>query len=227
MKKIVTALAGCAAVAVTGPAFAQDATTFQGPRVEAIIGYDVTKAGSSIDDDINEDNKQSIDGLLYGVGVGYDLNLGGIVIGPEAEITGSTAKVGFDDGDWEGFGIGNVKTNRDLYIGARVGAEVMPGTLLYAKGGYTNAKFDVIDSDGTNDYSQDIDADGWRVGAGVEHAFGSGGGGFGSNLYAKLEYRYSNYSKAEIDYGGALPDSDRFDVDLDRHQIVAGVGVRF
>ena len=28
-------------------------------------------------------------------------------------------------------------------------------------------------------------------------------------------------------YDGDLPDSDRFDVDLDRHQIMAGVGVRF
>ena len=49
----------------------------------------------------------------------------------------------------------------------------------------------------------------------------------GSNTYAKLEYDYSNYKKAEIDFDGALPDSDRFDVDLDRHQIVASVGMRF
>ncbi len=47
------------------------------------------------------------------------------------------------------------------------------------------------------------------------------------NSFVKLEYRYSNYSEGEIDLEGDLPDSDRFDTDLDRHQIVAGVGFRF
>ncbi len=72
---------------------------------------------------------------------------------------------------------------------------------------------------GTPD-DEDIDADGWRVGAGGELALSN-------NLFAKLEYRYSKYEEAEIDFEGDLPDSDRFDVDTDRHQIVAGVGLRF
>lgn len=220
MKKIVSALAGCGAIAIAAPALAQTEPTFNGPRVEAILGYDINKAGSSIDDDANVDNDQSAEGLLYGVGVGYDFNLGGVVVGPEAELTDSSAKTKFDNGDWEGFGVGNVTANRDIYVGLRAGAEVMPGTLLYAKGGYTNAKFDVVNNDGTNDFTQDIDADGWRVGAGAEHQFGR-------NMYAKVEYRYSNYQKAEIDYGGAIPDSNRFDVDLDRHQVVGAVGFRF
>ena len=202
------------------PAIAQEADSFTGPRVGVLLGYDVSKAGSSIDDDANVDNDESIDGFLYGVEAGYDFNMAGIVVGAEASISDSTAKTEFDEGDFEGFGIGNVKANRDLYVGARVGAKIAPTTLLYVKGGYTNAKFDVISSDGTTELSQDIDSDGYRVGAGVEQRVGT-------NAYAKLEYAYSNYSKGEIDFDGALPDSDRFDVDLDRHQVVASVGLRF
>ena len=220
MKKLLVCLASTSAL-VAVPALAQEAESpFTGPRVEAIVGYDVSKAGSSVDDDANVDNDQSIDGFLYGVGVGYDFDLGGAVIGAEAELTDSTAKTEFSNGDFEGFGIGNVKANRDLYLGARVGAKVTPTTLLYVKGGYTNAKFDVRSSDGTTTFRDDIDADGWRVGAGAEHAINQ-------NTFVKLEYRYSNYNKAEIDFQGELPDSDRFNVDLDRHQVVAGVGMRF
>ena len=209
MKKALLVLAaGTAFLSV--PALAQDAdTSFTGPRVGVLLGYDVTKAGSSVDDDANFDNDQSI-----------DVALGGLVVGAEASISDSTAKTEFDEGDFEGFGIGNVKANRDLYVGARVGAAVTPTTLLYAKGGYTNAKFDVNSSDGTTELSQDIDTDGYRLGGGVEQKFGT-------NTYAKVEYAYSNYKKGEVDFNGELADTDRFDLDLDRHQVVASVGLRF
>lgn len=208
---------------VSAPAFAQDsapAQPFSGLHVEALAGYDITKAGSSVDDDSSIDNDQSIDGFAFGVGAGYDVRMNNFVIGPEAEVTWSTAKTKFDDGDFEGFGIGNVKTNRDLYVGARVGYVVAPTTMVYVKGGYTNAKFDVRNAVGTVDTKTDLDADGWRIGAGVEQAITN-------NAFVKLEYRYSNYEKGEIDYTADIPDSQRFDLDLDRHQIMAGVGVRF
>jgi outer membrane immunogenic protein len=207
----------------SAPAMAQNVAPvdpFSGFHVEALAGYDVSKAGSSVDDDVNEDNDQSIDGFAYGVGAGYDFRAGNFVVGPEAEVTWSTAKTKFDDGDFEGFGIGNVKTNRDLYVGARVGYVVTPKTMIYAKGGYTNAKFDVRNASGTVTTNRDLDADGWRIGAGVEQAISN-------NVFAKLEYRYSNYEKGELDYRGDFPDGDRFNLDLDRHQVMAGVGVRF
>jgi len=221
MKKIFVCLAAGGAFA-SAPAMAQNVgpSEFEGFHVEGLVGYDVSKAGSSIDDDSSIDNDQSIDGLLYGVGAGYDVRMGNFVVGPEAEVTWSTAKTEFNDGDFEGFGVGNVKTNRDLYLGARVGYVVAPTTMVYAKGGYTNAKFDVRNGNGTIVSNDDIDADGWRIGAGVEQAISS-------NVFAKLEYRYSNYEKGELDFTGDLPDSQRFDLDLDRHQVVAGVGVRF
>ena len=222
MKKILISLAAGSALTAI-PAMAQDvapAQPFQGPHVEGLVGYDITKAGSSIDDDANVDNDQSIDGAMFGVGAGYDFRMGNVVVGPEAEVTWSTAKTEFDNGDFEGFGIGNVKANRDLYLGGRIGYVVSPKTMIYAKGGYTNAKFDVRNGDGTVTTRRDIDADGWRIGAGVEQAISN-------NMFAKIEYRYSNYQRGEVDFTGDIPDSQRFDLDLDRHQIVAGFGMRF
>ena len=220
MKKIAILAAATSAAAFATPALAQDNTPFTGPRVEALVGYDIVKAGSSVDDDGNDNNDQSMEGINYGAGIGYDFNAGGVVLGVEAEYMDSSADTDFENGDFEGFGFGNVNANRDLYIGARVGVPVQPDLLLYAKGGYTNAKFDVRSNDGTTEFNQDIDTDGWRVGAGVEYATNN-------NMFVKAEYRYSKYEEAEIDFGGDIPDSDRFDIDTDRHQFVVGVGFRF
>ncbi|MFC4295706.1 outer membrane protein [Novosphingobium tardum] len=218
MKKHLAVLAlGCTAVAT--PALAQDNSTFTGPRVEAILGYDKTQAGSSVDNDTTSSDDQSVDGLLYGIGAGYDVAVGGVVLGVEGEYTDSTAKTGYDNGDFEGFGFGNVKVGRDLYVGARAGVLTSPRTMVYAKAGYTNARFDVLASDGTTELKNNFDTDGWRVGAGVEHALGP-------QTFAKLEYRYSNYNKGEVDYPVGT-DSARFDIDTDRHQVVVGVGMRF
>ncbi|WFL76726.1 outer membrane beta-barrel protein [Altererythrobacter arenosus] len=221
MKKFATLLAAGSALTIAAPAMAQDTDgSFTGPRVEALVGYDVMQAGSSVDDDGNDNNDQDIDGVSYGVGIGYDFDLGSAVVGLEGEWVDSSAKTEFDNGDFEGFGFGRVDAGRDLYLGARIGAKVQPDLLLYAKGGYTNAKLNVLSNDGVTELSQDFDLDGWRAGAGVEYAMNP-------NTFIKLEYRYSNYQEGEVDFDGDLPDSERFDVDLDRHQVMAGVGFRF
>ena len=96
-----------------------------------------------------------------------------------------------------------------------------PQTLLYAKAGYTNARFKASLDGDTVDQTSSFDTDGYRLGAGVEQAIAE-------RAFVKLEYRYSNYSEGEIDFeDDTLPDSGRVDLDLDRHQIVAGVGIRF
>ena len=221
MKTSVALLTAASLAAIATPAMAQDeANTFTGLWGGVIGGYDTSRAGSSTDDDANEDNDQSIDGFGYGVQLGYDVDLGGVVVGAEAEYSDSTAGVEFDEGDPETFGLGNVETGRDLYFGARIGAKVGPNAMVYAKGGYTNTKYEVRASDGTTEFTQDFDTDGYRLGAGAEYALGR-------NAFVKLEYRYSNYSEGEVDFDGAADDSDRFDIDLDRHQVMAGVGFRF
>ena len=228
-KSIALLLAGGSLAILAAPAAAQDDTTFQGPWVAGVGGFDKNKAGSTIDDDVDDpddddgvfDEDESANGIVYGAAVGYDIDLGTMVIGAEAELTDSTADSDFAGDPETDFGLGSVDTGRDIYVGARAGFKATPNTLLYAKGGYTNARYNFIGSDGTTDYETNLDTDGWRVGAGVEQKIGS-------NAFAKVEYRYSNYNSGEIDFEAeGIEDSDQFDIDTDRHQVVAGVGWRF
>jgi len=217
MRKILVALVATSAFAT--PVLAQSANpTFTGPRVEATLGYDHTGAGSSVSNNNGRDD-QKIDGLLYGGGIGYDIaTSSNVVLGAEAELTGSTAKSDRNDYTSD-FGFGRVKQGRDIYVGARAGYIVAPTTMLYVKGGYTNAKLNVLAGSTSQTTDTKFNLDGWRLGAGAEHAMGP-------NSYAKLEYRYSKYERSNIDYatGGT---SGRFDVDTDRHQVVASYGFRF
>lgn len=225
--RFLVAGAALAAAAVPAAAMAQGPydpagpLPFSGPRVEVFAGYDHHRSGSSVDNDTSRDLKQSIDGVTYGVGAGYDVNTGGgFVVGAEAEVSGSSAGWDNNNGVPNTFNLGRVKAGRDIYVGGRLGYATSPRTLVYLKGGYTNQRYNLLGSDGTTTLNQSIEAGGYRVGAGVEHQLSG-------NTYAKLEYRYSNYRKAKFDFGGAAPDSSRFNIDTDRHQVVVGAGVRF
>ena len=222
MNKATAFLAAASVAAISTPAMAQDADdgAFTGLRAEALVGYDISQAGSDVDNEVNENDDQSIDGFTYGVGLGYDFNAGGVILGVEGSLTDSTAKTEFTEGDFEGFGLGNVETGRDLYVGARVGVLATPDLMVYAKGGYTNARYNLESSFDGTEYRAKIDTDGFRLGAGVEYALSG-------NSYAKLEYAYSNYSDAELDFEGDQPDLELGKIDLDRHQIMAGFGFRF
>src|SRR3546814_19136141 len=84
-------------------------------------------------------NSSREDGVLYGGVIGYDINLGGAVFGVEGEYSDSDTKFRTEDllvtGD-----SARLKTGRDLYAGVRVGGPITQNVMLYAKGGYTNAK---------------------------------------------------------------------------------------
>ena len=225
MRKVVLAalLAGTTAV----PALAQDTSAFVGPRVEGIVGYDQLKSGDREGDgvDTGEDQgDETIDGVVYGVGVGYDFDLGGVIAGVEAEYTESSGKQDANEVINDIAVASRVETGRDIYVGGRIGVPVTPSTLLYVKGGYTNTSIEAGYETPSDRYELDSNVDGWRLGAGVEQKFGS-------NLYGKLEYRYSNYTN--LDFSDNF-DLDNFeaedfgtDIDLDRHQVVASVGMRF
>ena len=220
MKTTAALLFAGSILAVGTPAMAQDSSNFDGFRLEALAGYDVSQAGSTVDDDSEADNDQSIDGVAYGIGAGYDFDAGGVVLGVEAEYAGSTGATDFETGDFEDIGIGNVEAGRDLYVGARAGVKASDDLLVYAKGGYTNATYNFRSRDGETEFETDLDADGYRLGAGAEYALSG-------NTFAKIEYRYSNYSDAEIDFENDTPDIEVGEIDLDRHQVMAGFGMRF
>lgn len=188
-------IAALFAAAAAAPAMAQPAAPFTGPRIEGLVGYDHVRGDGG-----------GRDGVTYGVGVGYDFQLGGAVVGLEGEANDSSV-----DACENGFVTAAdricLNAKRDLYIGGRVGAVVGPRTLVYAKAGYTNARVGVNYDDGTaagaGNFRLNENLDGVRVGAGIEHMLGR-------NTYVKAEYRYSNYEKG-----------------LERHQVVGGVGFRF
>ena len=59
---------------VAAPALAQNASPFTGPRVEGLVGYDSLRSGereNNVDDADNEGD-DTIDGVAFGVGAGYD-----------------------------------------------------------------------------------------------------------------------------------------------------------
>ena len=228
MRKLLLAalVAGTAAT----PAFAQDAgpnSPFTGFRVEGILGYDALKSGDNNDDGVDtgeDEGDESIEGALFGVGVGYDFDLGGVVAGIEGEFTESSGKQEADESlDGVNF-TSRVETGRDLYIGGRIGFRVAPTTLVYGKAGYTNTSIEAGFRTADDRFEFDTNADGWRLGAGIEQLFGP-------NAYGKLEYRYSNYNNLDFsdDFDLGDLDAEDFDTDinLDRHQVVAAFGVRF
>ena len=219
MKKGLALILAAGGLGMAAPAMAQD-SGFSGPWVAGVAGYDINKAGSSQDDGVNAPQDANAEGMVYGGAVGYDLDMGTMVIGAEAELTDSNADSTYGD-PYTTFGLGTVDAGRDLYVGARAGFKATPTTLVYAKAGYTNARFNYKGTDGSTIYATNIDTDGYRLGAGVEQKFGG-------NAFAKLEYRYSNYQEGEVDFEATnVVDSDRFDIDTDRHQVMASVGIRF
>lgn len=205
-------IAALLATAVAAPAIAQDAGTFSGPRVEGIIGYDsfdITESDPPADSAGIDDK---IDGVVYGVQGGFDFDLGNVVVGVEGEFADSSGELD-DDED-----VFSVRAGRDLYLGGRVGFKATPRTLIYGKAGYINTAIEYDEENGTEPAIElNDEVEGLRVGAGVEHQFAG-------NLYGKVEYRYSNYSKLQNSEDGT---DAEVDIDLDRHQVVAGVGVRF
>ncbi|HEX8301703.1 outer membrane protein [Sphingomonas sp.] len=217
MRTKLIAAALVASSALAAPAFAQDAAP-SGFRAGVIGGYDVIRPGSTADSDVDGDD-QSIEGALYGVEAGYDIPLGGVVLGVEAEINDTTGKTRTNSTDPNFFGYGQVSTGRDIYAGARLGFMTSPSTMIYAKGGYTNSRLNVLVDNGATETENNFQLEGWRLGAGVERSIGR-------NTYAKVEYRYSNYTDADFQLSNGA-NVDRFEVDTDRHQIVAGVGFRF
>lgn len=200
MKNILITTA--ALIAISAPAYAQEASNFGGAKVGAVVGYDKVRLEV-------EDEGGSKDGFLYGVTAGYDFDLGTAIVGIEGEFSDSTTKERQSDvlviGDEA-----SLRTGRDLYIGARVGFPVNPVVMVYAKAGYTNARVKAAYDDGVDRFTGSDNLDGWRIGGGAEFSSGK--------TFARVEYRYSEYDANE-DFGVAIEPS--------RHQVAVIGGVRF
>lgn len=252
MKKIVF-LTVAAAAASTGTAHAND---FNGLRVEVQTGLDVVSGKTkyqfveTLDGDIESEEtdteRANVTGLKFGLGVGYDAEISpNIVAGIEGSISFSNAKsdVYYEEYLSENveFEAENLKAKREIELGARIGYKVNPSTLVYVKGGYVNGRFrlngetetydpDAIEEEDVftyDDKSFSKNRGGYRIGAGIETLLGK-------NAFVKLEYRYTNFKDLKISSVDSHYDGDvlhAYNVDyslgLSRHQVAAGLGVRF
>ena len=200
IKQTVTLSALALAAATAAPAMAQDSVAFDGPYVAGMVGYDKVRIDTPY-------GGGSDDGVLFGGVVGFDKNINGVVLGLEAEYSDSNVKERASDifalGD-----SGSLKTGRDLYAGVRLGGEVVPGVMLYAKGGYTNAKAKVTYDDGVSILRGSDELEGYRLGGGVETTV--------AGFLGRVEYRYSDYGNYE-----------GLGLQPDRHQVAVMLGYRF
>lgn len=200
------------AIALTllaSPALAQDGSgsNFSGPYVGAYAGYDhvaisVEGAGDG-----------SKDGVAFGAILGYNFDMGGAVVGLEAEVGDANTQEESTDllvtGDHA-----IIAANRDFFLGARVGFKASPKTLIYAKGGYANTQVKVgYDDNAGTAFDESDDIHGLRIGGGVDYAIDN-------RLIVRAEYRYteySNYKYQGVDTG----------IGANRHQVLFGLIGRF
>ena len=191
---LITLMAGAAFAATATPAAAAATNGF---RVEAVAGWD---HGSLDLNDFGIDDELNSDGIVFGLGAGYDFAVGtGNSIGLDVEATESTGDIDIVDGTDSA----EISIGRDLYVGGRFTFAAGSNANVYLKAGYTNARIRATVDDGTGVISDAANADGIRGGIGVQV-------GVGGNAYVGGEYRYSNY-----------------EADFSRHQAVATLGFRF
>jgi len=202
MKKI--ALSFGAAVLSVSLSPAVSAQTFDGPFIGAQAGWTQHDAGTFSTRLGYIAAVRSHDAVSAGVFAGYDHQIGSrFVIGTEVGLD-----FGIDDRFTRdtGAALVSVDPKRSIDFTARAGYLVTDNTLLYARGGYTNARFRTSIKDASGLRSASEDRDGWLVGGGVEHAFTD-------RISTRLEYRYSDLSDGRGKF--------------DRHQALVGVAYRF
>lgn len=185
-------------------ATASSAAQFDGPFVGAQVGWQSEKMQdlkSSIGTVPVDNTKSSVTG---GVFAGYDKTINGrFVVGAEAgldvasddEVTGSFSGTSY-----------SVDPKYAIDLTARVGYLVNPQTLLYARGGYTNARIRTTATNAAGVDSASNSQDGWLVGGGAERQLND-------HVSARAEYRYSKLSEGD--------GKDQ------RHRVLAGLSYRF
>ena len=187
-----------------------------GFRVEPRIGYDRVVTELNVESGTDSASvREGKSGVTYGGEAGYDLVVNaGTMLGVYGGIEGSSVEQCVaSDGTRS-----CISPGRNLTAGVRAGYLMNPTTVLYIKGGYSNGQIRLGYSDPQfpqDDFRLSDNLSGFHVGAGVQ-------AGFGRNFYGKLEYVYTDYNGYEVADG-----SDKASLDFSRHQVVAGLGIRF
>ncbi len=211
MLKSVFALA---AIAVSVPALAADgAAPFSGPYIGVQGGWqqdrqrlDVTKLG------VLSSSSQNKDGFAYGGQLGYDFHLTpNVVLGAELGLTGRTGSSLLDPASNL-----TLKQGRTITTTARLGYMVGAQGLLYARGGYANARYTL--NNPTTNISEN--RDGYTVGLGYEQQLMS-------NVSARIEYAYSRFGSDNLPAVAANLGANSAVLKYRRNAVTAGLNFRF
>ena len=196
---------GLATVLVAGTPANAWAAEFNGPYVGAQVGWQSEKMNeleTALGTIPIDGNKQAVTGGIY---AGYDKQLNDrVVVGAEAgldlasddEVQTSVAGISY-----------SIDPKYSIDLTGRAGFLVDPSTLVYARGGYTSARFRTTIDNVAGTLSQSGSREGWILGAGAERQLAG-------KTSARLEYRFSRYGSS---------DDDQFD----RHAVLAGLTYRF
>jgi outer membrane immunogenic protein len=193
-----------ATIIVAPLATAASAAQFDGPYVGAQVGWQSEKmrdVKSSFGVVPVDQDKRSVTG---GVFAGYDKTIRGrFVVGAEAGLDFAS-----DDKVQSNVGGSNysVDPKYSFDLTARAGYLVNPQTLLYVRGGYTNARVRTTITNAAGIQSESDNQDGWLAGAGFERQVAQ-------NVSARIEYRYSKFTEGD--------GKDQ------RHRVLAGLSYRF
>jgi len=202
----------------------QEESNFTGFRLEARAGWDSFGGRIGMTDPDDEDETITVstsqDKAGYGAELGYDFQLGPVVIGAYAGIdnsgTSSCLEIVGDD-------FGCLESGRNLYAGGRAGVVVNGNILIYGRGGYSRARYSLAYDGDTDSATNPIfiiadSAGGTHYGGGVEMAFTP-------NFYGRLEYIRTRYDRLET--VNPLDDDLAIGIRARRNQVFAGIGLRF
>jgi outer membrane immunogenic protein len=226
-------IAAAVAGLMVAPAHAQDLSGF---RVEGRLGWEQVGTKATLpnpDEDEDEDGDEFLavsdesSDPSFGIELGYDARIGssfvlGGYLGADLSDTEMCGEPIEDD-------LACTSLERTFTVGARAGVAIGETSLIYVKGGYSNGRFEALyDADVTDNDDDEPGViedfagseDGYHIGGGVEL-------GLTQSLYAKLEYVYTDYGSRAYRFEDMDADEPGLKASSDRHQVIAGIGLRF
>ena len=217
-----------ASAAAAAPACAQDnqqddGPNFTGVRFEARAGADRFGGRVTMPDPDDADETITVSGNQgkagYGAELGYDYQLGPVVIGVYAGVDNSGTHRCFEV---VGDDLGCLDSGRNLYAGGRAGVVIWNNLLVYGRGGISRGRYSLSyapDEDKQSSYYVIADsAGGTHYGGGVEMAFTP-------NFYGRVEYVRTRYDRT--DWVNPANDDMTASIRARRSQVFAAIGLRF
>lgn len=205
------------AFASSVPAAAQD---FPGGHIEAMVGYDSMRGVITYKDSaVPEDNfavDESTNGVVFSIAAGYDVRISrNLFAGVEGsfDLADNQRCTEVYGNDAACFDVGN-----NFAVGGRLGTRLGSNAMFFVGAAYVNGEAEISyedDLDPSYNFSESDNRGGYRLSAGLEHRLTG-------MVFGKVEYRYSDYGDYNYEYG-----TETVDLGFDRHQVLAGVGMRF